>query len=96
VSEYYEALRELITSIALMDGFTAEGEGAHLALIEYIERTYAQVDGNDIELLLDLREARNKISYDGKFVAPGLVLKKEERITALFGRLQDIAVGKTA
>jgi hypothetical protein len=95
VREYYEALRELMSAIALMDGFTVKGEGAHLALISYFERTYSQMSVDDIALLKRLHDLRNQVSYDGKFVSPGFLLRNEEHIAALFDRLEGMAQGKT-
>ena len=34
--EYYDAIRELISVVLLLDGYETYGEGAHKKLIEYL------------------------------------------------------------
>jgi len=62
--EYYDVLRELLSTILLLDGFKIYGEEAHKKLIEYIQENYKEFNESEIYLLNDLRIKRNKIAYD--------------------------------
>src|SRR3972149_8446096 len=67
VKEYYDVIRELMSSILLLDGYKLIGENAHKNLIDYIKSKY-DLEGHEISLLDELRIIRNKIAYDGFFV----------------------------
>jgi len=69
LKDYYEIIRELISALALLDGFKAVGEGAHKDIIDYVNGNYTQFSSADIYLMDDLRIKRHRISYDGFFVS---------------------------
>lgn len=86
--EYYEVVRELITTLLLLDGYKTYGEGAHKKLIEYLEKNYTDFSGDEIHFLDDLRIVRNKISYDGFFVTIDYIGQRRERIKRIIAKLQ--------
>ena len=94
VKEYYDVLRELVSVILLLDGYKTIGEGAHKKLIEYLEGNYKDVRQDEITLLGDLRNLRNRIAYDGFFVGSDYLERKKASITSLIDKLKSIAVKK--
>lgn len=61
---YYEIIKELCTAIILVDGYKTTGEGAHKELIDYM-KNYG-LHEPEISIMQDLRNKRNKSSYEGK------------------------------
>ncbi len=87
VKEYYDVIRELMSSILLLDGYKLIGENAHKNLIDYIKSKY-DLEGHEISLLDELRIIRNKIAYDGFFVTGDYVERKEETIKDIILKLE--------
>lgn len=92
--EYYEVIRELMTTILLIDGYKTTGEGAHKALIEYLSEKYKQFTEHELSLIEELRIARNRIAYDGFFVTYDYVERHRKTIEAVISKLKGIAAGK--
>ena len=92
--EYYEAIRELLSAILLLDGYKTYGEGAHKRQIEYIAANYKELNGHEIFLIDELRITRNKIAYDGFFVENNYIKRKIKDIKAITGKLRKIIKSK--
>lgn len=88
--EYYEAIRELMSIILLLDGYKTWGEGAHKKQIEYIEENYQQFNKSEIVLIDELRINRNKIAYDGFFVKENYIDRKLPSIKEIIRKLNNI------
>lgn len=88
--EYYEAIRELISVILLLDGYKTIGEGAHKRMIEYLRENYKQFSNTEILLIDDLRITRNKIAYDGFFVKESYIDRKLNDIKDIIEKLKRI------
>ena len=60
VKEYYDVIRELMSSILLLDGYKLIGENAHKNLIDYIKSNgyllYADTNINSIFVLKEIWE----------------------------------------
>lgn len=87
VKEYYDIIRELISTVLLLDGYKTYGEGAHMKLIEYLETNCKRFSGYEISVIDDLRNLRNKISYDGFFVQKDYVKRRKEIIEEIIAKL---------
>ena len=74
--EYYDIIRELLSVILLLDGYKTYGEGAHKKLIDYLNMNYKEFNRSEIYLIDDLRNTRNKITYDGFFVDKNYIERK--------------------
>jgi hypothetical protein len=85
--EYYDVIRNLISAILLLDGYTAHGEGAHRTAIEYLHKNYKQFTMQEITAIDDLRITRNKIAYDGFFIQPAYIIRKRETIESIAKKL---------
>lgn len=88
--EYYDIIRELITTILLLDGYKTYGEGAHKKLIEYLQMNYKEFREYEISLIDDLRITRNKIAYDGFFVDGEYIKRKIKTIQNIIKKLKAI------
>lgn len=97
VEGYYEAIKELMSSILSLDGYKTMGEGAHQMLIEYLDEAYcAEFCQSEIYFLDDLRKIRNRINYDGFFVKEdyfernkGTIFEIIEKLTAIINARLD-------
>ncbi len=88
--EYYDVIRELMSTAVLLEGYKTYGEGAHKALIDYIASHYKEFDSDEIAMLDDLRIKRNKICYDGFFVEEDYIKGRLERIQKIISKLRAI------
>ena len=88
--EYYDAIRELMGVVLLLDGYKTYGEGAHKRLVEYIESNYKEFNAYEISLIDDLRITRNKIAYDGFFVDKDYIERKINDIKKIIDKLKGI------
>ncbi len=89
--EYYEVIRELISTILLLDGYKTEGEGSHKKLIDYLAENYkTKFSRQEIVLLEELRNTRNKIAYDGFFVPEYYLDTRIKEIKNIISKLKEI------
>ena len=88
VEQYYEVIKELMTTVLLLDSFKTL---SHKALIRYLQEKYKKQFGTaDITFLNNLRVTRNKISYDGFFVSTEYLDSRRNRIFAVINKLKKI------
>ncbi len=93
--ELYDAIRELISVLLLLDGYKTFGEGAHKAAIDYLEMNYKCFSASEISLINWLRMMRNRITYDGFFVQPEFVARRKEKINLIINKLKEIINNKS-
>ncbi|MCK4555661.1 MAG: hypothetical protein KAT83_03565 [Candidatus Aenigmarchaeota archaeon] len=91
LKEHYDVIRELIAVIALMDGYKTQGEGAHKKLIDFLAENYPEFTEYEISLIDDLRNMRNRISYDGFFIESEYLERKAGAIQRLIEKLTSLA-----
>ncbi len=89
---YYEILKELMTAIALADGYKTAGENAHKDLVDYLSN-YHELHQDEIALIDDLRIRRNKSMYEGKQIELVYVRNNKDKLLAVIQKLK--AVVKT-
>jgi hypothetical protein len=90
IKEYYDTTRELMTTVLLLDGFKTHGEGAHKRLIDYLDENYGQFTEHEISLLDELRNTRNRISYNGFFITEDYLRRKRSDILNIISKLENI------
>ena len=83
-----------ISIILLIDGYKTRGEGAHKALIEYLNKNYRQFSEYEISMIDDLRITRNRIAYDGFFVTAEYVLKIKNDVEQIIAKLKSLVQKK--
>jgi hypothetical protein len=82
LTDYYDILHKLLEAKAISLGIKTRGEGAHQELIECIARIMPLTE-LERQLLQQIRELRNKISYDGLRINSDFLEKNELKINDL-------------
>ncbi len=90
---YYEIIKELVSIIALLDGFKATGENAHKELIGY-RSNYKEFSEEEIILANDLRIKRNKSCYEGKRIDASYLPNRKEKLLLIISKLKRLIDGK--
>ncbi|MBW3019643.1 hypothetical protein KY329_05695 [Candidatus Woesearchaeota archaeon] len=85
IKEYYEVIRELITTILLLDGYKTYGDGAHKTAIDYIAK---YLTTEEILFIHHLRILRNRIAYEGFFVTEDFLKRKKKFICKIVNKLR--------
>ena len=80
--DYYDSIHKLLEALTIREGIKIKGEGAHEELIEYVSRTYG-LDEQARQLLQQMRDYRNRISYEGFMINKNYVLLNQKKITEL-------------
>lgn len=70
----------------LANGTKIKGEGAHQELIDYIAKQH-NFDEQTRQLLQQMREYRNRISYEGFMIHKNYILLNQEKIKTIVQRL---------
>ncbi len=92
--DYYDVIKELMTAIALLDGYKTEGDGAHRILIEYVGVKYKDFTTNEIRIIDDMREKRNKAYYEGILLPEDYLEKRRDDINSVVIKLKQILKNK--
>src|SRR3989344_1612518 len=82
IEEYYEIIKEIITSIMYRDGYKTL---SHTALIIYLEINYKEINYKEINkqeifIINELRKLRNNILYYGQRVSKEYLINHESEI----------------
>lgn len=86
--DYYDIIHKLLEAITMQEGTKIKGEGAHQELIEYVVKTHG-FDEQMRQLLQQMRDYRNRISYEGFMINKNYVLLNEKKIKELIELLFD-------
>ena len=70
---YYEIVKELLTALLLKKGLKSDN---HECLISYLKENYPNYE-YEINLIYELKNIRNRISYDGLFVDKDYLIKNK-------------------
>lgn len=65
--DYYDAIHKLMEALTLKEGIKVKGEGAHQELIDYVAKQ-KKIDEHMRQFLQQMRDYRNRISYEGFMV----------------------------
>lgn len=87
--DYYEIIHKLLEAIAFQEGIKIKGEGAHQELIDFIAKEY-QLGEQARQFLQQLRDYRNKISYEGFMIHKQYISMNQKRIKAIIIKLKKI------
>ena len=84
---YYEVIKELITAVMSVDGYKTL---SHEVLASYLKQFYKTLDRNELFLIDQLRQVRNKIVYKGFFVQENYLEANENQLKFIIGKLRNI------
>lgn len=89
--DYYDIIHKLLEAIASKEGIKIKGEGAHQELIDYVSKQH-NFDEQIRLFLQQMRDYRNRISYEGFTISKNYILLNREKIIniidKLFGKLK--------
>ena len=91
IADYYEAIKELITAVLLIDGYKTL---SHKDLVDYLKENYPEFTMHEISILDDLRILRNRIAYEGFFVEPHYLGRNENLFKQLILKLKNLIAKK--
>ncbi len=87
IENYYEIVKELITALMSIDGNKTL---SHEALVVYLKRFYTNFTKNELFLIDQLRQLRNKIVYKGFFVHGEYLKRNESQLSLIIEKLRKI------
>lgn len=73
-------------ALASLKGYKMKGEGAHKELIDYVCEEFGFEEGSRL-FLQEMRNYRNRISYEGFMIKENYVSQNEEKIEDIVHRL---------
>jgi len=86
LTDYYDIIRKLMESLTSLEGIKIKGEGAHLEIIDYICKKY-NLGESTRSFIQELRNYRNRISYEGFNIKERYIEDNSERIENIINRL---------
>lgn len=86
--DYYETIHKLLEAITSIEGTKIKGEGAHQELIDYVTKNYS-LDEQTRQLLQQMRDYRNRISYEGLMINKNYILLNEKKLKEIIELLLD-------
>ena len=82
LTDYYDIIHKLMESITLAEGTKIKGEGAHQELINYITEKL-RINEQNRQFLQQIRDYRNRISYEGFMVNEEYISTNQEKIKTI-------------
>jgi hypothetical protein len=89
LTDYYDTIHKLMEALALLNGIKTKGEGAHQELIDYAAKKEKIEEQNRL-LIQQMREYRNRISYEGFNISKNYIQLNEGKIEGIIQRLKII------
>jgi len=84
--DYYDVVHKLMEAITLREGIKVGGEGAHQELVEYIAKK-RKIDEQTRQFLQQMRDYRNRISYEGFIVHRNYINLNKAKINKIIKHL---------
>lgn len=91
--DYYDVIHKLLEVLTISTGIKIKGEGAHQELIDYVAKYYS-FDEHTRKFLQQMRDYRNRISYEGFMIPRNYILLNEVKIKEIIKKLFEIQVKK--
>ncbi len=92
--DYYDILRKLMEALCDTDGVKFRGEGAHSKIIDYVCQKYKFGEAKRV-FLQQLRDYRNRISYEGFNIAADYITDNQDKIELIITSLMRLVNAKT-
>ncbi len=86
LNDYYDAIHKLMEALSMLNGIKIKGEGAHQELIDYIAKQY-NFDEQTRQFLQQMRDYRNRISYEGFMIHKNYIVLNQEKIKNIIKKL---------
>lgn len=88
ITDYYDIIHRLLESIGAKQGIKTVGESAHQELIDHIAKTTKLPEQTRI-FLQQLRDYRNRISYEGFFISEQFITQNKLKIEQIIAQLKE-------
>ncbi len=88
--DYYDVIHKLLEALTIKEGVKVKGEGAHQELIEHIAKSH-NLSEQTRQFLQQLRDYRNRISYEGFMVNAQFIRTNTSRIRSIVTELRQRA-----
>ncbi len=89
LTDYYDIVRKLMEAITSVYGVKIKGEGAHQIIIDYVCDQY-KLSTATKRFIQELRDYRNKISYEGFSIKASYIKTNAKRIEEIIIMLQKL------
>ncbi len=86
LNDYYDAIHKLMEALSMLNGIKIKGERAHQELIDYIAKQY-NFDEQTRQFLQQMRDYRNRISYEGFMIHKNYIVLNQEKIKNIIKKL---------
>jgi hypothetical protein len=86
LTDYYDIIHKLMEALASIKGYKTRGDSAHIELIDFICKE-EKFDEMTRELLQQMRDYRNRVSYEGFMIHKNYILLNEEKIKKIISKL---------
>ena len=84
--DYYDVIHKLMEAITMKLGIKIKSEGAHQELIDYVARQQ-NIDEETRQFLQQMREYRNRISYEGFIIHKNYINLNKQKIQNIIKNL---------
>ena len=84
--DYYEIIKELLTALLLNRGLKSNN---HECLISYFRKEYSKYE-YETNIIHELKDIRNRITYDGIFVDKKYLMKNKLEFKHIINLLKDL------
>ena len=93
LTDYYGIIRKLIEAITSLEGTKIKGESAHVEIINHVCKNY-QLGEPIKEFIQEMRNYRNRISYEGFNIKENYIKTNTKRIEKILNKLLKITCEK--
>jgi uncharacterized coiled-coil DUF342 family protein len=87
LNDYYDIIHKLMEALTLEEGIKFRGEGAHQEIIDYVSEN-SKLGEQNRQFLQQMRDYRNRISYEGFSVTAEYVRQNKAKILEIISRLK--------
>ena len=89
LTDYYDIIHKFLEALTISCGIKFKGDGAHQELIDYVAK--AKDLGEQTRLFLQqIREYRNRISYEGFMISKNYITLNKEKILDVINNLKEL------
>lgn len=86
--DYYDIIHKLLEALTYSEGEKIKGKGAHSKLIDYVCKRYDLGEATR-KFLQEMRNFRNRISYEGFMIRAGFIKRNSDRIERIIEKLKE-------
>lgn len=90
-ADYYEIIKELLVALLLRNGLKSDN---HECLVSFFKNKFPQYE-YEAKLVHQLKDVRNRVSYDGVFVKRAYVERNKLEFEYIISLLNGLATGHT-